>query len=439
MHPEHRARIPELACAYALEHLAGAAYGTIPEGLDLDAYWRTIPYAAGSPQIERLWGVCHRDPCLELHPPASRESVRANGNPLALLFTKSREVTIEVVTDTQAIRTSLSLAASAVPSCKIREARTIRLDSDRGRLEIAAVPPPPWATRFGWDRCGLFADCEVAGAIFPLRWIPPGEFTMGSPEDEPGRWSDEGPQHCVTIEQGFWLGETPVTQAQYAALTGQRPSFFEHAGNQAPVEQVSWQDCREFCQELTKALRRESPPAQTAPEPDEAFRLPTEAEWEYACRAGTTTALYTGPLTIKADYDGPELDPIAWYGGNSGVDYEGGYDSSGWKGKQYEHTHAGTHTVGQKAPNPWGLYDMLGNVWEWCEDVWREYEAAPADSDTRGDEGRLRVLRGGCWAFLARGCRCAYRLYWEPGLRGQSLGFRLVLAARDNRGIGPFF
>ena len=96
----------------------------------------------------------------------------------------------------------------------------------------------------------MFADFGVGGVTFPLRWIPPGEFVMGSPEDEPGRWADEGPQHRVTIGRGFWLGETPVTQGQYAAVTGQRPSKFKHAGDQAPVEQVSWEDCRAFCQTL---------------------------------------------------------------------------------------------------------------------------------------------------------------------------------------------
>jgi formylglycine-generating enzyme required for sulfatase activity len=297
------------------------------------------------------------------------------------------------------------------------------------------VSAPPWATRFGWDRFGLFADCEVGGVTFPLRWIPPGEFVMGSPEDEPGRWPDEGPQHRVTVGHGFWLGETPVTQGQYAAVTGQRPSYFKHAGDQTPVEQVGWDDCREFCRKLTEDLNRE----RNDPDPEIAFRLPTEAEWEYACRAGSTAALYKGPLTIEGDYTGPELDAIAWYGGNSGVDYEGGVDSSTWGEKQYEHTHAGTHPVGQKDPNRWGLYDMLGNVWEWCEDAWHDkYEDIPTDGGARGGDGRDRVCRGGSWANHARYCRCAYRGGWGPGGRDRSLGFRLVLAARDNGGARSF-
>jgi formylglycine-generating enzyme required for sulfatase activity len=308
-------------------------------------------------------------------------------------------------------------------------ARHLTLRSDRGDLNLEMMSPPPWATRFGWDRRGMFADFSLKGVTFSLRWIPPGEFEMGSPDDEPGRWEAEGPQHRVTVGNGFWLGATPVTQGQYAAVTGKRPSLFEHAGDEAPVEQVGWDDCRKFCQTLTKSL----------PELEAgwAFRLPTEAEWEYACRAGTTTALYNGPLTIEGERNGPELDAIAWYGGNSGVDYEGGFDSSGWPEKQYDHQRAGTHPVRQKEPNAWGLYDMLGNVWEWCEDVWHDnYEGAPSDGTAWGGKGRDRVLRGGSWAPLARYCRCAYRFSWEPGSRLVSLGFRLVLAARSAGGSG---
>ena len=305
--------------------------------------------------------------------------------------------------------------------------------------DVAAYPTPqiprrgsqpPWATRSGRDGSGVFADFSVDDVTFPLRWIPPGEFMMGSPEDEPGRLEWEGPQHRVAIPRGFWLGATPVTQGQYAAVTGDRPSEFRNAGDEAPVEQVSWDDCQKFCEALVAKV--------TDFDPELEFRLPSEAEWEYACRAGTATALYTGPLTIKGESNGPELDPIAWYGGNSAVDYEGGYDSSDWPEKRYEHTRAGTHPVGQKLPNPWGLYDMLGNVWEWCEDVWHDsYEGAPTDGRAWGGEGELRVYRGGSWALHARRCRCASRGNWPPGVRYFYLGFRLVLAARDNRGEGP--
>ena len=254
---------------------------------------------------------------------------------------------------------------------------------------------------------------------------------MGSPEDEPGRLDWEGPQHHVTIGQGFWLGETPVSQGQYGAVTGDRPSRFSHAGDLAPVEQVSWEDSQEFCKKLAKKVREAKAPLN--------FRLPSEAEWEYACRAGTNTALYTGPLTIEGENHGPELDDIAWYGGNSGVDYKGGHDSSDWPEKQHDHNRAGTHPVGQMACNAWGLYDMLGNVYEWCDDVYHHsYKGAPDDGSAWLGEGRLRVSRGGGWANGARYCRCAFRNRWPPGGRRNGVGFRLVLAAQVNRGTSPF-
>ena len=306
----------------------------------------------------------------------------------------------------------------------------ISLRSDCSTVDIPQFRLPPWATRFAWDRFGLYVEFNVDGVVFRLRWIPPGTFMMGSPEDEPGRWDDEGPQHRVTVERGFWLGETPVTQRQYQAVVGSNPSHFEHAGPDAPVESVSWEDAQAFCERLAGAVEDL--------ESGSVFRLPSEAEWEYACRAGTDTALYTGPITIKGERNAPELDPIAWYGGNSGVEYEGAYDSSDWEEKQYDHKTAGTHPVAAKAPNAFGLYDMLGNVLEWCEDEWHDsYEGAPDEGTAWEDgkrrkrekeAGRGRVIRGGSWFYWARYCRCAYRNGGEPGGRDGGLGFRLVLA-----------
>ena len=156
-------------------------------------------------------------------------------------------------------------------------------------------------------------------------------------------------------------------------------------------------------------------------------RLPTEAEWEYACRAGTKTALYTGDLTIKGAYNGPELDAVAWYGGNSGVDYDGGIDSSGWAEKQKNHTRAGTHPVGQKQENAWGLCDMYGNVWEWCQDWYEGYGKGPATDPAGPSSGSARVLRGGSWGGLARRCRSAFRIGDAPSVSGNFNGFRVVV------------
>jgi formylglycine-generating enzyme required for sulfatase activity len=201
-----------------------------------------------------------------------------------------------------------------------------------------------------------------------------------------------------------------VTQEQWQKIMGNNPSHFKYAGGKAPVENVSWQNVRwpsGFFDHLNAFGKARG----------ERYRLPTEAEWEYACRAGTTNAIYTGPLTIKGALNGPELDAIAWYGGNSGVTYPGGFDTSNWRERQFDAPRSGTHPVGQKKPNAWGLYDMLGNVSEWCYDM---YTNLPPDSVTNpvispydktgGWIPKARnVGRGGSWYRIASGCRSAFR------------------------------
>ncbi len=278
--------------------------------------------------------------------------------------------------------------------------------------------PPDWASEWGQDRFGIFVVFTVGQVNQRLRWVPPGRFFMGSPEDEPGHWKSEGPQHSVTIRQGYWLFDTPCTQALWEAVSGENPSRFQDP--ERPVEQVSWEDVQE---RFLPALESRIP----------GFALPSEAQWEYACRAGTETALYTGLIDIRGDMDAPALDPIAWYGGNSGVDFdlaEGEDSTRGWwegKRKQYQHKQAGTRQVKGKRPNSWGLYDMLGNVWEWVQDPWHEsYERAPEDGRVwESDEaGADRVVRGGSWGADAGGCRSAYRDWFEPVIRIDNLGFR---------------
>ncbi len=185
---------------------------------------------------------------------------------------------------------------------------------------------PDWVADWGRDSFGAWVILRVGDVTQRLRWIPPGRFQMGSPEGEEGRFSDEGPQHEETIPSGFWMFDTPCTQALWEAVMGENPSRFK--GPDRPVESVSWDQCQEFLQRLNARC--------TGLE----LKLPSEAQWEYACRAGRETPRYR-----------EDLDEIAWY----------------WENSQGE-----THPVGQKAPNDWGLYDTLGNVWEWCEDVWTE-------------------------------------------------------------------
>ena len=255
-----------------------------------------------------------------------------------------------------------------------------------GPLSPLAPPPPPpaWAQAAGVDAFGAFALVEVNGVPFRFRWIPPGPFVRGSPPDEDGRDDDEL-QHAVVLTQGCYLGETPVTQAQWEAVTGQNPSHFSKGGAY-PVESVSWEEGVRFCQ----AFQSASPGPPT--------RLPTEAEWEYACRAGTT---------------GPRWDPtcplgdLAWYEENAGGQ---------------------THPVARKKPNPWGLYDMLGNVLEWCADFYAPYPDGWV-SDPCGGESERRVFRGGGWSDPAEWLRAAHRSFGPAGIRWRYLGLRLARAS----------
>ena len=249
--------------------------------------------------------------------------------------------------------------------------------------------PERWAVEWGEDQHGMFMGFGVGEVVQRLRYIPPGRFLMGSPESELGRFDHEGPQHRVELSDGYWLADTPCTQSLWQAVMGQNPSEFVDPKN--PVENVSWDDCQEFVRRLNEQV------------PGLHARLPSEAEWEYACRGGTSGATWVGEL------DGHEtatvLDPIAWYSGNS-------------EGR--------THPVGRKAANPFGLYDMLGNVWEWCQDVYGPYSAAAQVDPTGPTVGTERVFRGGSWFDFARDVRAAGRFRDSPGDRYDSLGFRLA-------------
>ncbi|MCB1826455.1 MAG: formylglycine-generating enzyme family protein [Candidatus Competibacteraceae bacterium] len=282
---------------------------------------------------------------------------------------------------------------------------------------LAAGRPPRWASGWGQDRWGVFVEFTLQDVTQRLRWMPPGRFWMGSPKEEQGRWEDEGPRHQVTLTEGFWLFDTPCTQALWEAVMEKNPSRFQ--GPTRPVENVSWNDVQDFLARINARI------------PGLDLALPSEAQWEYACRAGTETAIYTGGLEILGERNAPALDSIAWYGGNSGVDFEldNGQDSSDWEEKQYPHTKAGTRPVKLKRANPWGLYDMLGNVWEWCQDHWHgDYQGAPDDDSAwlSSDTSALRVLRGGSWSYLARGVRAASRSRVLPVYRFDYLGFRCL-------------
>ncbi len=247
-------------------------------------------------------------------------------------------------------------------------------------------------------------------------YIPPGSFMMGSPSGESGRDGDEK-QHRVSLTRGYYMQTTEVTQGQWKRVMGSNPSHFKNCGSNCPVENVSWEDCQKFIRKLNGS------------EGTRKYRLPTEAEWEYAARAGTSTAIYTGDLKIIGKNNGPALDPIAWYGGNSCVDYSDGYDCSGWDEKQFSCGKCGTHPVAGKKPNSFGLYDMIGNVWEWCQDWKGDYPSGSVTDPTGPSSGSRRVVRGGGWNSHARLCRSANRNRFTPGYRFNALGFRLAFSA----------
>jgi formylglycine-generating enzyme required for sulfatase activity len=222
------------------------------------------------------------------------------------------------------------------------------------------------------------------GVEMKFSFIPPGQFLMG---DNGVPFAAEVPEHKVKLTKGFYLGSHQVTQAQWMAVMETDPSLYK--GDERPVENVSWDDCQEFCQQLTKRLLRKG-----------VCRLPTEAEWEYACRAGTTTRVYTGD-------DETVLKTAAWFAGNSGGEH---------------------HPVGELAANAWGLYDMHGNVNEWCGDWLLEGYSSEQQIDPVGPaEGSLRVNRGGNAYSRAVHCLSAMRYGNDPGFQHQYLGFRVCL------------
>ena len=231
---------------------------------------------------------------------------------------------------------------------------------------------------------------------------------MGAPTREEGRLDREGPQHSVTVPE-FWLGKYAVTQAQYQAVMGANLSRFTENGANRPVEQVSWQEAVAFCEKLSQQTGR-------------TYRLPSEAEWEYACRAGTTTPFYFGPTmtTDLANYQGTDWE-------YEGTTYPGNY-GQGPHGVFRETT----TEVGSFPPNAFGLYDMHGNVWEWCADHWHDnYDGAPTDDTAwlSSDESARRLLRGGSWVTYPWYCRSANRYCNPPVSRNYIIGFRVVCAA----------
>ena len=260
-------------------------------------------------------------------------------------------------------------------------------------------------------RNGAFRQESFTNSLgMKMIYIPPGSFTMGSPNSEKGRYRGEA-QHNVTISKPFYMSACEVTQEQYEAVMGVNPS--ERKGENLPVESVNWVDAVDFCARLSVI---EGQP----------YRLPTEAKWEYACRAGSSSAYCFGNSQVR-------LHVYAHYNrflGKSICLYHHEFKDTPLLGDLI-----GIRSVGKKKPNVWGLYDMHGNVWEWCYDWYGPYGTDPEADPTGPASGTGRVLRGGCWANPARSCRCAHRIGFGPHNRGVgNIGLRVVAEPRSAPG-----
>ena len=244
---------------------------------------------------------------------------------------------------------------------------------------------PAWAVEVGDDQFGRWADVAVGGVRQRMRCISAGIFTMGSQPGDPEAEKSETP-HQVTLSRGFWLADSECTQGLWRVVMGSNPA--QVTGDaQRPVERVSFSDVQDFCRQLNETTHQHC------------FTIPSEAQWEFACRAGSSA-----PAPASA------LDGGAWYGGNSG---------------------GVTHAVKTKAPNAWGLYDMLGNVSEWCSDWLWDYPTDAVTDPAAPTAALVRVVRGGSWDSEAKCCRAAFRSGVDPGLHVGLVGFRMCAMALE--------
>jgi len=393
--------------------------------------WVSIEMAASAETAPvQRWELRHVGGEIRLERPEVAETVRL-GSPVGVL---DAQETVELVGSAQRKAVHSKLMLPLTPS------QALELRSSQQTVRIQPWVPGEAVNAAGRDRYGLWAEL-VEGQRF--RWIRPGRFMMGAPKSEGYPFEDL--QHEVTLTNGIWLGETPVTQALWVAMMGKSPSYFQSPEH--PVERVSWLDAVVFCNRLSREAGLEpayyldeacKKPLKGSADNEKGggavywkreaggYRLPTEAEWEYACRAGTTTMTWAGDLEMVGKRNASVLDAIAWYKENSRVGFElkRGGGSSNWPEKESD-PQAGTHPVAKKLANPWGLYDMIGNVFEWCYDKFEPYQSNP-QVDPVGTAGIDRVTRGGSWDDDKRYCRAASRAPIVPQGHSHNLGFRLA-------------
>ena len=437
---------------------------TMPIGLPTGNYTLTVT-RDGYPEVRRAVGIQRGE--------TSKEDVALKGASIALNSTPSGA---EVWQDGRLVGHTMYVIPEVVPGSYAFEFKLKGYQSAARKLTVTVGQSVQETVALTGEPISL-PDLGIT-----MQPIPAGTFTMGSPEDEPGRRSDEGPQTKVTITRSFWLEKTEVTHGQWKAVMGtdlveqvrkaladdtlyewgdgkkmtlrdfwkkkrddDPTKLLVNTGDAVPMTYVSWEDAMEFCRKLTERER-----ARGRLPDGYAYTLPTEAQWEYSCRAGTTDATYAGPMQILGERNAPVLDGIAWYGGNSSVGYNGvGYGTEDWKEKQYPGGRAGPREVATKQANAWGLHDMLGNLFEWCRDYYGIYTitikarlimieelgdrygnhpAGSATDPTGPLSGAGRVCRGGSFFDNARACRSADRDWLEPGQRSFKLGFRIALA-----------
>jgi|GEM_PF-1009164 len=343
---------------------------------------------------------------------AAKTKVAATkAKPAAAVKAKADAAKARAALPAQSVNATLRATAdnATVPAAAVRAGIAASAGNAGNATAQPSLAGPPAAPKRG-DR---WIEPRTGMAF---RYIPAGCFTMGSPRTEPGRERDEGPLHKVCLS-GFWIGETEVTQGQWTAIMGENPSLVKN-GEEQPVDMVSWGMAKKFA----KALGQRG---------GEAFRLPTEAEWEYACRAGTTTAYFYGDAIShdQASYDKPfslPAQPLV-------------PRHTSRKRRHVVHRHAPrvwpnmhTSVVGTFPPNAYGLFDMHGNLWEWCEDVYDAgyYAHSPHDNPLRLGEGKSRVMRGGSWVTRAESLRSANRGHGWPAMRTAFYGLRLVRMER---------
>jgi formylglycine-generating enzyme required for sulfatase activity len=272
-------------------------------------------------------------------------------------------------------------------------------DSDKDNTPdcVDGCPNDPNKIESGFCGCGNIEKCNPTNSIgMSFVYIEPGTFMMGSPSDEPGRRSNET-QHQVTLTKGYFMQTTEVTQGQWKEIMESNPSNISSCGDNCPVENVSWNDIQEFIQKLTQK------------ESSRNYRLPTEAEWEYAARAGTTTRFF-------------------W--GNQADCSRANYGNSSWSDECKSINPGKTKTVKSYSPNNWGLYDMHGNVYEWCSDWYSDYSSSALVDPLGPTTGLIRVIRGGGSADDAKSCRSAFRSGFGPVSVVSGLGFRLCAPGR---------